>query len=149
MKTPVFTLDRIKTGDKSMLLPSLLQSTLSVNWFKLTSGYLDPIPQHDIPWELSPTVRDMAGGWMNVNGDDVSVLIIVYQYTLVIWRYNTGMEHTAVMGNTSGEYPEYRTEHTGWNLMNYFSGFQDCFTNLPLPQNCLERREVATKERKK
>ena len=28
-----------------------------------------------------------------------------------------------------------------------FSGF--LFTNLPLPQNCLERREVATKERKK
>ena len=97
MKTPVFTLDRIKTGDESMLLPSLLQSTLSVNWFKLTSGYLDPIPQHDIPWELSPTVRDMAGGWMNVNGDDVSVLIIVYQYTLVIWRYNTDTEEWNIL----------------------------------------------------
>ena len=91
---------------------------------------------------------------MNVNGDDVSVLIIVYQlpiypsYLEIQYRHR-GMEHTAVMGNTSGEYPEYRTEHTVRNLMNYFSGFQDCFTNLPLPQNCLERREVATKERKK
>ena len=38
--------------------------------------------------------------------------------------------------------------------INYYTLFrpvisQDSFTNLPLPQNVLERREVATKERKK
>ena len=35
------------------------------------------------------------------------------------------------------------------DFLGFFPDFKISFTNLPLPQNCLERREVATKERKK
>ena len=55
---------------------------------------------------------------------------------------------------TSTDVPEYEYDYSGMNTHNMnqacaFSGWFQDFTNLTLPQNVLEIREVATKERKK